>query len=80
LAYYKAFIELLDAVKDVCVHFRVPAKFTFDISTENEYNARLLYKGTREDSPDMIGKRPNFPSGVELILRMRCLHDPSNGC
>jgi hypothetical protein len=54
LAYYKAFIELLDAVKDVCVHFRVPAKFTFDISTENEYNARLLYKGTREDSPDMI--------------------------
>jgi hypothetical protein len=50
IAYYKAFFELLDAVKNVCVHFQLPAKFIFDISSENEYNAELLYKGTREDS------------------------------
>ncbi len=54
IAYYKAFAELLDAVKDVCIHFQLRTKFTFDISTENEYNAGLLYKGSREDFPEML--------------------------
>lgn len=54
IAYYKAFSELLETMKDACVHFSLPAKFTFDISSENEYNAGLIYKGAREDSPEMF--------------------------
>lgn len=53
LAYYKAFIEILEAVKNVTMKFREIAKFTFDISTENEYNAALLYKQFRENDPAM---------------------------
>ena len=54
VAYFKAFAELLEAVKDVCAHFQLPAKFAFDIGPENEYNAGLLYQGTRECSPKML--------------------------
>lgn len=54
IAYYKAFVELLESVKDVCAHFQLPAKFTFDISPENEYNAGSLYQGVRENSPEML--------------------------
>ena len=54
IAYYKAFAELLESVKNLCVHFRLPAKFTFDISPENEYNAGVLYEGAREVSPEML--------------------------
>lgn len=54
ISYYKAFAELLEEVKEVCVYFNEKAKFTFDISSENEYNAAFLYKGAREDSSDMF--------------------------
>jgi hypothetical protein len=54
IAYYKAFAELMEAVREVSIHFKLPAKFTFDISLENEYNAGLLYQGTREDSSEMF--------------------------
>ena len=55
ISYYKAFVELLVSVKDdVCVRLNHKAKFKFDISSNNEYNAGLLYKGTREDSPEMM--------------------------
>jgi len=50
IACYKAFVELLEAVKNVSIHFQLPAKF----SSENEYNAGLLYKGIRDNSPEML--------------------------
>ncbi len=56
IAYYKAFAELMEGVRDVSTYFKLSAKFTFDISSENEYNADLLYKGIREDSPGMFEK------------------------
>src|SRR5450759_1341858 len=54
IAYYKAFAELLEYVKEVCVQFHQPAKFTFDIGQENEYNAGELYGGSRDDSREML--------------------------
>jgi hypothetical protein len=55
ISYYKAFVEILELVKtDVCVRLGHKAKFKFDISTENEYNAGLIYKSTRDDSPEML--------------------------
>ena len=52
--YYKAFSDLMEDVREVSVHFNLPAKFTFDISSENEYNAGLLYQSIRENSPEML--------------------------
>jgi len=54
IAYYKAFAELLEDVKGVCAHFGSKAEFTFDIGTENEYNAGQLYAGARDDSREMF--------------------------
>ena len=47
LAYYRAFTECLVRAADVAENFGEIAKLTFDISTENEYNAGLLYSVAR---------------------------------
>jgi len=52
LAYYKAFLDVVQSAKNLAVHFNQIAKLTFDISTENEYNARLLYNNLREGEPN----------------------------
>lgn len=54
MAYIKAFSEILDAVKNLCVSFDLPAKFTFDISPEHEYNAGLVYSQARQAEPTMF--------------------------
>jgi len=54
LAYYKAFTKLMEVVRNVACRFGKSAKFTFDIGTENEYNAGLLYSIVREDDPEML--------------------------
>ncbi len=48
LAYYRAFIESLQCVAKVAEHFGHIAKLTFDVSSENEYNARYLYNVMRD--------------------------------
>jgi len=52
LAYYKSFIEILDRVGEFAKFHDQIAKFTFDISMENEYNAGLLYKMCRENDEE----------------------------
>ncbi len=54
IAYYRAFAELLEDVKSLCLHFRQPAKFKFDISTNQEYNAGLIYQQFREGDPEVF--------------------------
>jgi hypothetical protein len=54
LSYYKAFAELIDAVKKLAIHYEQPVKLTFDISTENEYNAGLLYHNFMSADPEMM--------------------------
>jgi hypothetical protein len=48
IAYYKAFIECLDHISILCRNLGDMAELTFDISTENEYNARAIYRDFRE--------------------------------
>jgi hypothetical protein len=52
LAYYIAFTFILERMLTPAVHFRQLSKFTFDISTENEYNAGLIYQNFRENNPN----------------------------
>jgi hypothetical protein len=54
LAYYKAFTEIMAFIKRIATRYKQPAKFVFDISTENEYNAGLLYDNFRSDDPEMM--------------------------
>jgi hypothetical protein len=54
LAYYRAFLECLTGVATFAKNIGEVAKLTFDISTENEYNAGLLYKTMREGDPDLL--------------------------
>lgn len=51
--YYKAFMEMLPYVSRFSAQVNRIAKFTFDISTENEYNAALLYSYFKENEPEM---------------------------
>lgn len=52
--YYKAFAELLEAVKDRCLYFRQPAIFKFDISTSDEFNAGRIYQQFRDNYPEIV--------------------------
>ena len=47
LAYYRAFLECVERAANVAENLGEIAELTFDISTENEYNARLLYAWAR---------------------------------
>jgi hypothetical protein len=44
LAYYRAFLECLTRTAECAKNLGEIAELTFDISTQNEYNAGLLYK------------------------------------
>jgi len=47
LAYYRAFLECIERVAYVAENLGEIAELTFDIGTENEYNAGLLYSWVR---------------------------------
>ena len=47
LAYYRSFLECVERAANVAQNFGEIAELTFDISTENEYNAGLLYSWAR---------------------------------
>jgi hypothetical protein len=47
LAYYRAFLECVERAANVAQNLGEIAELTFDISTENEYNAGLLYSWAR---------------------------------
>ncbi|HEY6766756.1 MAG TPA: hypothetical protein VI386_18495 [Candidatus Sulfotelmatobacter sp.] len=47
LAYYRALLECVERAANVAENLGEIAELTFDISTENEYNARLLYAWAR---------------------------------
>jgi len=47
LAYYRSFVECLEKIANVAQNLGEIAKVTFDINTENEYNAALLYSWAR---------------------------------
>jgi hypothetical protein len=51
LSYYKAFLEIVEGMKNCATHHREIAKFTFDINLETEYNAGLLFAMVRENEP-----------------------------
>ena len=51
LAYYKAFVECMSRLSELGQNLGDVAKLTFDISTENEFNAALLYKVMRDGDP-----------------------------
>ncbi len=54
LAYYRAFLECLTRTADCAQNLGEIAELTFDISTENEYNAAYLYKVMRDDDPVLM--------------------------
>ena len=47
LAYYRAFLECVERAANVAENLGEIAELTFDISTENEHNAGLLYAWAR---------------------------------
>lgn len=51
LAYYRAFLECIERAACVGENYGQVAKVTFDISSENEYNAELLYSWARNGDP-----------------------------
>lgn len=54
IAYYHAFANLMERIKDLCARLTVRAEFIFDIHTDNQYNAGALFDVTQRDSPEMI--------------------------
>jgi len=54
LAYYRAFLETLQRTAVVAGHMGEVAELNFDISTENEFNAGLLYSYMREGETDLF--------------------------
>jgi hypothetical protein len=49
IAYYKCFIEVVQAMKNCAANNGARAKFTFDMRRESEYNTGLLYAMTVPD-------------------------------
>lgn len=54
LAYYRALLECVERVANVAENSGEIADLTFDISTENEYNARLLYAWARNGDTRLV--------------------------
>jgi hypothetical protein len=54
LSYYRAFLECLTRTAELGKNLGEVAELTFDISSENEYNAELLYKTMREGDPELL--------------------------
>lgn len=53
LGYYRAFLECLNRATELSKNLGEVAALTFDISTENEYKAELLYKLMRDGDPEL---------------------------
>jgi hypothetical protein len=54
LAYYRAFLECLNRVTELAKNLGEVAELTFDVSSENEYKAGLLYKIMRDGDPELL--------------------------
>jgi len=54
LAYYRAFLETLQRAAQLAENLGEIAELTFDISTENEYNAGLLYSYMRNGDEQLF--------------------------
>lgn len=52
--YYRAFVEMLTKISRFAARYGEIAKFSFDISSENEYNAGQIYSYFRENEPEMF--------------------------
>jgi len=52
LAYYRAFLRVMEVMKDTAKKNAEIAEFTFDMRMDNEHNAGLLYGSTRENEPE----------------------------
>ena len=53
ISYYRAFVDCLDRVAALAFNLKDVAELTFDISSENEYNAGMVYRDLREGDPEM---------------------------
>jgi hypothetical protein len=51
LSYYRSFVEVLQRTSEMAENQGQIAKLTFDISTENEFNAGYLYNVMRDGDP-----------------------------
>ena len=54
IAYYHAFANLMERIKDLCVRLTVRAEFIFDIHTDSQYNAGALFDSALHESPEML--------------------------
>jgi len=54
LAYYRAFLECLTITAECAKNVGEVAELTLAVSTENEYNAGLLYKTMRDGDPELL--------------------------
>jgi len=52
IGYYRAFLKVMQAMKDCAKKNREVADFTFDMRMESEHNAALLYGSARETEPE----------------------------
>ena len=53
VAYHRAFIDVMERVATLAENIGEIAKLTFDVSTENAYNAALEYETMRKGSPEL---------------------------
>jgi hypothetical protein len=54
LAYFTAFSQVLERCAHLAMNYNDSAKLLFDISTQNEYNAGLLYAWARGNDPRLL--------------------------
>ena len=54
LAYHKAFLDVMNRAGSLAENIGEVAEMTFDVSTENEYNAALMYEVIRQGEPELI--------------------------
>lgn len=54
ISYYRAFVDCLDRAASLAINLQEVADITFDISSENEYNAGMIYRDFRESDPEFV--------------------------
>jgi hypothetical protein len=54
LAYYRAFVDALSKCTELGKNLGEVVKLTFDIGTENKFNAAYLYKTMRDGDPELF--------------------------
>lgn len=68
LSYYKAFLSVVEAMKNCAANNGEIADITFDTRMESEHNAGLLYAGARENEPEwrpFLGSKVSFESSKD---------------